>query len=89
MSDAEVVWVAAVDHRHGRDFWLSKTSAGATQALADYCRDNWDELTGRIGLIGDEAAPEVAPGDDDEAIRIYFEIVTDEFFDLNQAAVLP
>ncbi len=56
------VTVARVDNRHGTDVYVGATEADALRKVAEYCRDNWEEL----GFNG------VPPADDVKAITKYF-----------------
>lgn len=67
------VWVAAVTHKYGVNFYASKTEAGLLHQLADYCREWW----------GSEPFPET----DQEVITAYFEDHDPEYYDLGEIPV--
>lgn len=56
-----------------------KTQAEAMEALAQYCRDDWDTI-GELTDRGDEP-----PEDDDAVIEQYFEAADNETYDISMA----
>jgi hypothetical protein len=40
-----IVWVAAVDHRHGTTLFAGATEAAVYSQLADYCVQWWREVS--------------------------------------------
>lgn len=80
------VWILTIDHRHGRDISVNETEEGALAACAEYGRQWWSELVGRND---DVELPEEPPTDNVEAIKLYFDTVGDEYYELEQAAVGP
>lgn len=82
LSDGDV-WVLTIDHRHGSDTTVHRSEAGARKWLAGYVREWWDDAVVRGG------APAEPPEDDDEAVELYFDTVTDELFTLELVVVRP
>jgi hypothetical protein len=64
-------YVATINHRHGVDFYASRTEARLKTAVADWCREWWSEAS-------DEAMPEK----DEDVIEKYFALKEDEHFDM-------
>ena len=58
----EVLYILRIEHRHGEDMSIYRTEAGAHKALAEYCREWWDE-------VSDDDMP---PDDDEKVIDEYF-----------------
>jgi hypothetical protein len=58
----ENVIVAIVHHKHGENFYVSKTNEGITKQLATYAREWWGDCFDTD-----------APSDDELAISEYFE----------------
>ena len=77
----DIVWVLTIEHRHGHDTSVHQSEDGARNWLAEYVREWWNDG----GWLDDEQPPE----DDSEAIDLYFEKVGDEYYSLDQCAVLP
>ena len=82
VTAAATVWVLTINHRHGTNIYVNKTEKGALAELSGYVYDNWDELTQR----SDTPAIGISP-DSDEAISYYFEVQTDEYYEIEQVAV--
>jgi hypothetical protein len=66
-SPQDTIWVAAVDHRHGRDHYAARTRAKLIALVAGYCRRVWHERA-RLDDAGD-------PGGmiDQKVVDLYFQ----------------
>lgn len=52
----QVVYLLGIEHKHGTDFSVYSTEAGALQALWDYVDDNWSrEADGKPAPEGEQA----------------------------------
>lgn len=71
-----MIHILIIDHRHGRDVFAGQTREAARSRLASWARDNWviEQIPGDI------------PEDDDQAIELYFEVMThnvgEEFWEI-------
>lgn len=81
----DTVWVLIIEHRHGSNIYVNKTKDGAAGELFSYVSEWWDEVRGR-GRWGVNDPGDI-PADRDEAIETYFEVVSDEFYTLEQCHV--
>jgi hypothetical protein len=79
-----LVWVLVISHRHGDNMYVHETPEGAKASLVEYVHEWWGECSGRWG-----EEPEKMPHDDEEAVQAYFDKVGDEYYSLEQAAVMP
>ena len=81
-----LIHTALISHRHGTDFYVSRTEDGIYSKVADYCRQYWSELnnSGHTEEDADETAP---PKDwsDKEIVAHYFEEHGTEGVDIGTA----
>lgn len=71
------VWVVSVYHRHGVNVYVASTEELAWDELHRYVEDNWEDE------LDDTPMPE---GRDDASVA-YFEMVEEEFFDMDKYLV--
>jgi len=78
----DTVWVLLLNHKHGTDYSVHDSEKSAMMALADYCREWWDEAMERRD---DER---LAPDADNEVIAEYFEVMDDETYEIGCRKVM-
>ena len=78
------VWVLNIDHQHGNNISVHATEAGAVAELYEYVSDFWEQETAREDFLTN---PEI-PMDQQEAIRAYFTLWTDEYYSIEEHVVL-
>lgn len=64
------IWTGAIEHKHGTNFYVSRTEAGVRSQVAKYCREYW------TGLESNEDGDPLPHPDlmtDNEVIAAYFE----------------
>lgn len=83
------VFVTAIEHRHGTNFYINRTEEGASKALYQYVIGEWEDEDIHLTTNPDTDAPFGGWGQYDEstAIAIYFEHVDTEYWVLGQATV--
>ena len=64
----EAVFVLTINHKHGTDLWIRRSSESAQAALFDFVVDWWEDA------MGDKRMPK----DPQKAIDAYFEEMGDE-----------
>ena len=73
----EIVHVGRISHRHGDNFYVSRTEEDLKKQIAEYCRDWWGEF-----------CTDECPADDQEAIDTYFgEAEGVEYCDVSQTEI--
>ena len=84
MTATGTVWVVQYTHRHGDDFSAHATPEAADKALADIAREWWS-----VELNGMDGVPATADGlSDREAVRIYFELVDNEDYQIHELDII-
>lgn len=65
----EKIWVGLVEHQHGTNVYLGRTSAEVTGKILDFCIEWWHE----------EGIPGEPEGDADDIINRYFENAANDY----------
>lgn len=71
------VWVLVIEHRHGFNHYVNKTNEGMLNALAEYCKEWWEELQ----------YSEEIPSDRGELIDTYFDNVYEEWYTYEEVTI--
>ena len=66
------VFTASISHTHGTEVFFALTEERLEEKLAEYCRDNWDEVLTYNDDCEDDV-PETPPDDDEKCVSIYFD----------------
>jgi hypothetical protein len=74
----KTVWVRRITHRHGCDIEVHATEGSANLSLLEYVDFNWEH----------EMDDTPRPSDNDAAIKMYFDTVENEFFDIDSHEVI-
>lgn len=76
------VTVLVIDSNEGADVSVHTNTSSAQRGAAQWARDNW------ACIVDQTDAPDVAPADDEEAARIYFDLMLgDESYSVHMVAI--
>lgn len=79
MSEDKIVYVLIIHFRHGEDTYVYDTEDKANDAIFEYVKEWWNEET--------EAINGNIPKDKTEAIKLYFEVMEEEWADIRKCKI--
>lgn len=80
-----IIYTATIDHQHGINHYASKTEAGLTRQLANFCREYWKDA---FPNEADDPSCQGKDLSDPEIVTAYFGAMDSEFYSLGGAIEL-